>query len=73
MRIVKNGDYTEADAVASEVDHKTGTGTDIVSTAIHYDTMMSTNDYLEVWVRNETSATTVTLNHMYLFALGMIT
>lgn len=71
-RVAKNGDATITDAVASTTRHKTGTGTDVVSTAVHFDSMMSNGDYLELWVTNETSATTVTADNAYFFVLGMM-
>lgn len=50
-----------------------GTGSDIQSTAIHGDAMMNTGDYLEVYCTNESvNSTTVTLNEMYFFVLGML-
>lgn len=67
--ISKNG----TPQTGSEARRKVGTGTDVGSTALHWDVMMSTNDYLEVWVSNEDSAgTTVTLQNCYLFGLGMM-
>ena len=50
-----------------------GTGADVASTALHWDVMMSTNDYIEMWVTNEdASGQTVTLQNGYMFALGMM-
>jgi len=72
LRVAKNADPTEVDAVASETDQKMGTGGDVDSTAVHYDTMMSTGDYLSVWLRNQTSAGVVTVRHVYFFILGML-
>jgi hypothetical protein len=56
-RIGKNG-TTDA---ASEVQLKVGTGTDVVSTAMHLVTTMSTGDHLSVWFRNATSSANVTV------------
>lgn len=42
------------------------------STAIHCDTMMSTNDYLELWVSNETDSNDITIEDCYVFAMGML-
>jgi len=72
LRVVKNALPNDADAAASEADRKMGTGGDVGSTALHYDSMMSTGDYLEVWMRNQTSTADMTLNHVYFFILGMI-
>lgn len=59
-----------ATLVHTTTQHKVGTGSDVGSTALHGDCVLNTNDYLEVWVRNETSVATVTLQEMYMFALG---
>ena len=72
IRIARNGDPNDPDAVASEADHKVLTGGDVDSTAIHYDGHFSTGDYLEVWLRNATSLADVTLRHVYFFILGMM-
>lgn len=72
FRIAKNGVATGDDAVASTVDHKTGASTDVISTALHYDTMMSYGDYLELFCANETTASNMTIPHMYFFVLGML-
>ena len=48
-----------------------GTGSDVGSTAIHAACDMSTNDYLEVWVANDTDTATITLTQMNLFAMAM--
>jgi hypothetical protein len=45
--------------------------TNIKSTAVHGDMMLSTNDYIELFVRNETDTTNATLEKCYMFALGM--
>lgn len=72
LRIGKNGSAAGTDAVASEVRRFVSTGADIGSTAIHFDTMMSTNDYLELFVANHTSTGNLTIGYMYFFALGML-
>lgn len=41
------------------------------SSAIHFDVMLSTNDYIEFWVTNTTDTTSPTVTHMYLFMMGM--
>ena len=56
----------------SEIDQKTqATGGDIISTALHGDVQMEENDYIFCAIRNDTSATNVTLNFCYVFAMGM--
>lgn len=50
----------------------TGGGTDIGSTALHGDFMMSNGDYIELWVTNETNAANdVTIENLYMFMVGM--
>ena len=49
-------------------------GADIGSTAVHGDSVLSTNDYIEVFVSiNAVSSPSVTLDQCYLFAMGMLT
>lgn len=52
---------------------KVGTGTDIGSTAIHADAVLATNDYIELWVTNETDSVAVTVDELYVFVMGMLT
>lgn len=47
--------------------------TAIQSTALHFDFMMDTNDYIELHVRNTADTTNVTLENMYMFLLTMMT
>jgi hypothetical protein len=72
FRVGKNGSAVITDAVASTVARKVGTGADIGSTALHFDTMMSNGDYIELFVANDTSATNAQVDYMYFFALGML-
>lgn len=72
LRIAKNGDANNADSVASQIRRKVANLGDVGSTAIHFDTVMSTNDYIEVFVLNETSGGDMTMTDMYFFVLGMI-
>ncbi len=65
IRVVKNATPTDPDSQASETDRKTQTGGDVGSTAIHFDGVLSTGDYLEIWLRNQTSITAVTIRHLY--------
>lgn len=71
FRVVKNGNTTATDAVASTAATKLG-GADVNSTAVHYDVMMSTNDYIELYVQNTTSGANMTVENMYFFALSML-
>ncbi len=48
------------------------TGADQGSTAAHGDIILSTNDYIELFVTNEDAAVDVTVQQAYVFAMGMI-
>jgi len=48
------------------------TGVDIGSTALHADILLAKDEYIELWVTNETSTNQVTVDEFYLFAMGMI-
>ena len=65
----KNG----STAISPPVKRKIGTGSDIGAASLHADAMLSQNDYLELKVTNDTSATNVTVQNLYLFAWGSIT
>ena len=49
------------------------TGQDHGATASHGDVVLSTNDFIEVFVTNEDSTADVTIQQGYMFAVGMIT
>lgn len=66
-RIYKNGTAL----LASTIQTKMGSSSDVVSTAIHVATHMSTGDYLELWVTNTAGTSDFTITEMNLFALGM--
>ena len=54
------------------VGRKVSTGTDQGAMSVHTDTMLDTDDYIELWARNTTSSgTTITVVNMYLFIMGM--
>jgi hypothetical protein len=72
FRVAKNGDATGADSVASEVSHKIATGADVVGVPVIFDGVISTGDYLELFIENTTSAGNVTANNGYLFAVGIL-
>lgn len=57
FRLGKNGTTD----VASEVQAKIGTGTDVQSTALHYITGLSNGDYVSLFVRNATATNDVTV------------
>lgn len=48
------------------------TGSDVGSTALHADIPAVTNDYLELFVTNETDTDTVTIEELYFYAVGML-
>ncbi len=52
---------------------KTGTGGDEISTAMHLVVLMSPDDYLSVWVANDTDSTNLTLISANLQAMTMPT
>lgn len=64
--IAKNG----TELTASDIQRKVGTGADVGAGMVHGFTTVSTNDYLTVEVRNETSAANVTFETCELFARG---
>lgn len=50
---------------------KVGTGADVGAVALHADCALAPNDYLELFVTNDTSTAAVTVTKMYLFAVAM--
>jgi hypothetical protein len=66
-RIGKNGTTD----VASEVQVKIGTGSDVQSTAMHLVTTLSTGDHLSLFTRNATAVENVTLEVANLQAVTM--
>ena len=69
VALAKNGTVI----TGSDMQQYIGAGADIGSTALHFDAMLSTNEYLELWVANNTvGGTTVTIENGYVFFLGMM-
>lgn len=68
LKIAKNGVVIDNTVQRRKVT----TGTDIGSTAVHGDVVLATNDYLELWLTNETASDTVTVDELYFFANGML-
>lgn len=68
LKIAKNGVVLDSTIARRKV----STGADIGSTALHGDVMMSTNDYLELFLTNETDSTNATIENIYFFAIGML-
>ncbi len=48
------------------------TGNDVGSTALHADIPAAANDYLEIFVTNETNTDTVTIEELYFYSMGML-
>ena len=58
--IAKNGT-----AIGYPMTRKIGTGADVGAGAVAFDVSLATNDYIELFVTNETSTATVTIEDMY--------
>lgn len=68
FKIAKNG--TPIDGSVSR--RRVGTGTDIGALAVQADVALATNDYVEIWVTNETTNTAVTLDEFHLHMSGIL-
>lgn len=53
------------------VDRKVGTGSDVGAASLHTDAHLSTGEYIELWLTNDTSTASVTLGNVYMFMMGM--
>ena len=49
-----------------------GTGSDLGAASLHADATLSSGDYLELKCTNDTSASTITVQNLYLYVMGMI-
>lgn len=56
----------------SQVNRFVSVGADEGSTALHWDVVLDTNDYLELHVANLTDNTNITISNFYMFAVGML-
>jgi hypothetical protein len=56
---------------ATRVDRKISTGSDIGAAAVIGAATLSTNDYIELWLANQTDTGTVTLDYAYVIVVGM--
>jgi len=56
----------------SVIRRKVSTGSDIGAVTVQSDVEMDTNDYIEIWVTNETSNTEVTLDEFHLHMTGTL-
>ena len=66
--LAKNGTVLDHTKVTTFV----STGSDRGAFSTHGDVVLTTNDYIELWLTDEDSAEDVTLFDAYLFAMGMI-
>jgi len=64
--------FKNGSAIGAPLKRKVGTGTDIGAASIGTDIVMSTSDYLELKVTNDTSTATVTIQDCYIFMSGML-
>jgi len=58
--------------VPSKVRTKISTGTDIQAAAVVAQTILQPNDYVELWLTNETSTGAVTVDHGIVQAIGFL-
>lgn len=65
--VAKNGTFI----AESEIDRKTGTGSDVGAAATFAFSTVNPNDYFSLAVRNQTSASNVTFEHVKFGALGL--
>jgi len=68
LAVAKNGSIL----THSEIRNKSGAAGDLLSTALHADAMLSTNDYLEIFVTNHSGTTSLKVDYGYLFFMGML-
>ncbi len=68
LKVAMNGSLLD-DSIARRF---LGTGSDVGSTALHADVPMVTNDYLELFVTNETDTDSVTIEELYFYAMAML-
>lgn len=54
----------------SQMNRKMGAAGDEGSISLHWDVILDTNDYIELWVENRTDDTNITVEHLYLSAVG---
>ena len=59
-------------AISQPVKRKVGTGSDLGAASLHADATLSSGDYLELKCTNDTSASTITVQNLYLYVMGMI-
>jgi len=64
--------FRNGTAIGVPVKRKIGVGTDIGAASIHADAVLSKDDYLELRVANDTGTANVTVQNLYVFAMGML-
>ena len=78
-KVLELGAYIYDDSAASgavlahSVISRNAASTAVGTGALHFDVMLSTNDYIELHVKNTTDTTSITVNNAYVFAMSMIT
>lgn len=68
FRLAKNG----TTIAASEIQRFVGTGSDVGAAAVQASVELSTNDYVELFVENQTSSANPTIEVLHMFALGIV-
>ena len=63
--------YNGIEMVDTEAHVTIKAGGDLATLSIHGDIVMNTNDYIEVWVTNDTSTNNIVVEDLYLFMSGM--
>jgi len=63
--------YNGAPMLDTETHTTSKTAGDLVTLTCHGDIVMSTNDYIELWVTNDSSTSNVIVKDFYLFMAGM--
>lgn len=60
------------DKLTHSIVSRNASNTAIGTGALHFDVTLSTNDFIELHVRNTTDTTNVTINNGYIFIMGMM-
>ena len=77
-KVVELGAYVYDDSAATgavlahSVVSRNAASTAIGTGALHFDVMLSTNDYVELHVKNTTDTINITVDKMYVFMMGMM-
>jgi hypothetical protein len=57
--------------IGSPIERKIATSGDVGAFSVHADLTLSTNDYVEVYLKNKTSTASLTMKHFYFFLMSM--